>query len=470
MLCGIDFGTRNTAIVKGQRRVVGSDNSTVPSFVAYSRTGLPRRIGNAAKVLLDNPGEFADWDVRRSFKLQLPESDGSPNCIATSVTADFLGDVLRLQSAGPTPVTGAVMAIPVAWPSAARRALRVAAGRAGIDLKGFVSESTAAFAWYRTQFGELKEVAVFDWGAGTLDISVLRIRGGSHGTASIEELHCASSDSAGDVVDGLLAQRIHKELQRMDHALPPWTEIDRDEQTRLCHQAEWVKIALSDSTIVSMPISLNKYCGKPRVVTISSKEFEDVIRTVIEGALDVLFAALLRAGTSAPRLDAVLVVGGCSKLRGFGGLMREQFGSRLAISPDSEWAVAEGAQQIAEAGDGCYACVQEFCLVLSDGLALPLTAPRAPFDGRSTTHVVGKIDSANVASLVFGERAQGTSGDPRTIGGLAIPSQGLPGEPIEVSATLDPDLFLRIRAGTLLGNDRDVRTFEYPSTRFEYHL
>jgi hypothetical protein len=56
------------------------------------------------------------------------------------------------------------------------------------------------------------------------------------------------------------------------------------------------------------------------------------------------------------------------------------------------------------------------------------------------------------------------------IGGLAIPSQGLPGEPIEVSATLDPDLFLRIRAGTLLGNDRDVRTFEYPSTRFEYHL
>jgi molecular chaperone DnaK (HSP70) len=49
MNCGIDFGTRNTAIVKGERRVTGVSGNTIPSFVAYSRMGLPRRIGETAR-------------------------------------------------------------------------------------------------------------------------------------------------------------------------------------------------------------------------------------------------------------------------------------------------------------------------------------------------------------------------------------------------------------------------------------
>ena len=184
MLCGIDFGTRNTAIVKGTRRVTGPSGGTIPSFVAYSRLGLPRAIGERARLLLDDPSSAASWDIHRSFKLRLPVSDGSLNCRSTSLAADFLADALSLPSAGKSPVTGAVMAIPVGWAPAGRRALRRAAEQAGIRLAGFVSESTAAFAKYRDRFGSVDEVAVFDWGAGTLDISVLRIAGGQHGVSS----------------------------------------------------------------------------------------------------------------------------------------------------------------------------------------------------------------------------------------------------------------------------------------------
>jgi molecular chaperone DnaK (HSP70) len=148
------------------------------------------------------------------------------------------------------------MAIPVGWAPAGRRALRRAAEQAGIRLAGFVSESTAAFAKYRDRFGSVDEVAVFDWGAGTLDISVLRIAGGQHGVSSIEEKHCARSDAAGDTIDTVIAQRLHRQMQQSDQSLPDWEQVDPDERTRLCHQAEFAKIALSSHRVESMPIVL----------------------------------------------------------------------------------------------------------------------------------------------------------------------------------------------------------------------
>lgn len=471
MLCGIDFGTRNTAIVKGTRRVTGPSGGTIPSFVAYSRIGLPRMIGERARSLLDDPNSSSSWDVHRSFKLRLPTSDGSPNCRPTSLAADFLGDALALPSAGSSPVTGAVIAIPVGWAPAARRALRRATEQAGIRLAGFVSESTAAFAKYRDRFGSVDEVAVFDWGAGTLDVSVLRIAGGHHGVSSIEERHCARSDAAGDTIDTVIAQRLHRQMQQADHSLPEWEQIDPDERTRLCHQAEFAKIAFSSHPVESMPIVLANYFGKSRTISLSAADFDRAAEPVIDGAVATLLSALAIAGTTERRVDAVLVVGGCAKIRGLESRLRSIFGERLHVTSDSEWAVAEGAQRIAEAGQGSYACVQEFCMILSDGLALPLTDPGARFDGSAKTHVVGKIDDSPAAMLVFGERSPGQSSEPRTVGSLSVRSQGLPGEPIEVTASLDQDLFLRVRACPLLGKPSlDTVSFEYPHTRFEYRL
>jgi molecular chaperone DnaK len=471
VLCGIDFGTRNTAIVKGTRRVTGPSGGTIPSFVAYSRIGLPRTIGERARSLLDDPNSSSSWDVHRSFKLRLPTSDGSPNCRPTSLAADFLSDALALPSAGSSPVTGAVMAIPVGWAPAARRALRRAAEQAGIRLAGFVSESTAAFAKYRDRFGSVDEVAVFDWGAGTLDVSVLRIAGGHHGVSSIEERHCARSDAAGDTIDTVIAQRLHRQMQQADHSLPEWEQIDPDERTRLCHQAEFAKIAFSSHPVESMPIVLANYFGKSRTMSLSAADFDRAAEPVIDGAVATLLSALAIAGTTERRVDAVLVVGGCAKIRGLESRLRSIFGERLHVTSESEWAVAEGAQRIAEAGQGSYACVQEFCMILSDGLALPLTDPGARFDGSAKTHVVGKIDDSPAAMLVFGERSPGQSSEPRTVGSLSVRSQGLPGEPIEVTASLDQDLFLRVRACPLLGKPSlDTVSFEYPHTRFEYRL
>ncbi len=471
MLCGIDFGTRNTAIVKGTRRVTGPSGGTIPSFVAYSRLGLPRAIGERARSLLEEPNSTASWDIHRSFKLRLPASDGSLNCRSTSLAADFLADALALASAGKSPVTGAVMAIPVGWAPAGRRALRRAAEQAGIRLAGFVSESTAAFAKYRDRFGSVDEVAVFDWGAGTLDISVLRIAGGQHGVSSIEEKHCARSDAAGDTIDTVIAQRLHRQMQQSDQSLPDWEQVDPDERTRLCHQAEFAKIALSSHRVESMPIVLASYFGKSRTMTLSAADFDRAAEPVIDGAVATLLSALAIAGTNERRVDAVLVVGGCAKIRGLESRLQSIFGDRLHIDGDSEWAVAEGAQRIAEAGEGSYACIQEFCMILSDGLAVPLTDPGARFNGSSKTHVVGKVDDSPAAMLVFGERSLGQGSEPRTVGSLSVRSQGLPGEPIEVAASLDPDLFLRIRACPLLGNPSlDTVSFEYPNTRFEYRL
>jgi molecular chaperone DnaK len=472
MNCGIDFGTRNTAIVKGERRVTGVSGNTIPSFVAYSRMGLPRRIGETAKDLLGDPALATDWDVERSFKVRLVDGVGGLRT-PMSVTADFLSDALRLPSAGGEPVTRAIMAIPVAWPPTARAALRRAALQAGIPVSGFVSESTAAFARHRDNFGAVQQVAVFDWGAGTLDISVLRIRGGLHGARSIEELRCASSDSAGDAVDDLLAQHLHRQLQIVDPRLPAWEEVDRADKDRLRHQAELAKMALSGGRPpTAIPITLARYCGGIRNTSLSIRDFESAVEPVINSAVRTLQEALKRAEIAIETgLDVLLVVGGSSKLRGLEARLRETFGDKLFMTTESDWDVAEGAKRIAEAGEGCYTCVQEFHLVLSDGLSLPLTQPGAPFDGRPSGHVVGKVDESPVASLVFGERPIGTHRAPIVVGGLTVPSQGLPGEPIEIEARLDPDLFLRVEAWPMLGlRQVDQRIFEFPHTRFEYRL
>ncbi len=102
----------------------------------------------------------------------------------------------------------ATFSIPVGLTAGARRVLRRAAADAGIDVTGFVTESTAVFFRYWTERQHCRYVAVFDWGGGTQDISVLEISSGG----LVHERATMGLPEAGDDVDQAIALYLHSQM------------------------------------------------------------------------------------------------------------------------------------------------------------------------------------------------------------------------------------------------------------------
>ena len=252
---GIDFGTTNTAIVQllsdeqGIRVINLGEQGEYPfsSVVAIPKNGGTLKFGREVRNRREEL--TADYEIFTSMKSFLGTDKefivGSHRYSATEITEKFLISIKDyISSVHKIDIKEAGFAFPVDFTPEARRELRNAAEKAGIKVKCFVSESTAAYFANRQAGQAYSRVMVLDWGGGTFDISILNLK-----KNSVTEVAVFGERVGGDDIDIELAKRIHADIVKKSGID---TRIPFDEMTPVCRdliiaRCERAKIEISET-------------------------------------------------------------------------------------------------------------------------------------------------------------------------------------------------------------------------------
>jgi len=266
-----------------------------------------------------------------------------------------------------------VLTVPIYFNGMARRELRKAADLAGIYIKTFIHEPFAAIVGYcheaskGLRFESLKDrlFLVFDWGGGTLDITVVSINNGSIVQLSTSGM----SDCAGDLFDEKLSKHvIRKFSERLGVSVldvnPAPGNMDR-----LRIESERNKIRLSDVERSQLQVAgFWNFSGQMQSINelVTREKFEDLIKIEVQDAIGQVRKALDNAGVTEDDIDRVLMIGGSSKVPVIKEMLQEKFGSRLEYVANADTIIAEGAA-IIDAYNLQPSLAHSLCVEMSDG-------------------------------------------------------------------------------------------------------
>jgi molecular chaperone DnaK len=238
-----------------------------------------------------------------------------------------------------TPIKDAVITVPANFTDAQRQATKEAGRLAGLDVMRLINEPTAAALAYG--FGRERDevIAVFDFGGGTFDVSILRIHG------ELFEVLASEGDFflGGDDLDRAVAENLAAEFHRMHHVDPrPHTPL----MMKLMMGAEAIKMHLSDNDAAEGEIEgLDLPGGTIGSLSfmLTRDQFEDMIAGYVQRTMDVTREVLNAAGLSPRDVTDVLCVGGSTRIPMVRRRLAEIFGREpnIAINPDE--VVAQGA-------------------------------------------------------------------------------------------------------------------------------
>lgn len=373
---GIDFGTTNTSVYlynyeygKGSRETGygtdGKDLTPFSSCIAISKTD-PKDIkfGREVKEKINEYAE--DYKIITSFKSLLgTDSEITVNGIRYSgqkLAALFLDHVKKTVTTERPDFGEAVFSIPVDFSTKARTDLLEAAQAVGIKVKGFVSESSAAYISKVNDIKALSKVMVIDFGGGTLDLSILNLQ---HNKVYEDAVYGVKF--GGDDIDKELALRI------MPKVYPgiPFEELESKKKDKLMNEVERMKIEFSEYDDYTMTLGEGT---KP--LDIDYDTFSDIITPMItSNVLNSILKVMEKANVSPENIDAVILAGGSSGLRPFADVILSLFGEDKVIFDDQnnryQWMVAKGAA-ITSAIDCDFRLSDDICVLLSDGDTYPI--------------------------------------------------------------------------------------------------
>ena len=376
---GIDLGTTNSCVAfvddNGESVVIpnAQGSRTTPSVVAFTKDG-ERRVGSVAKRQAQtNPQdtvyavkrimgrEFDSDDVKEHTKLVAYEviqntngdawiraggSDYSPPEISAmileamkSIAEDYLG----------SEVTEAVVTVPAYFDDAQRAATKAAGRIAGLEVKRIINEPTAAALAYGFDEKEGKRIAVYDFGGGTFDISILEIANGVFRVRST----AGDTHLGGEDVDHLLVEELTRRFQQ-EHGID--LRGDRVAIQRLKEQAEKAKHELSTSldTEVNLPFLAADASGPKHLQTqLKRSELEILAGDLVDRTLVPVQQALDDAGLTKADIDEVLLVGGQTRMPLVRRKITEFFDGRephKGVNPDEVVAVGAALQGAALSG------------------------------------------------------------------------------------------------------------------------
>ena len=442
---GIDFGTTNTSVVEclvtehGMTRTpYGENNQPFPSLIALHP---------------EKPAMFG-WDVKKrrsqliaevyhviaSFKSIL----GSDQSIAVGdkkyspldVTALFLSYVKnRVETMAERSMTEAVMAIPVDFKPEQRRNLREAAEKAGIRVKSFVSEPTAAYVNCRKDLAGASNVAVFDWGGGTLDISLISVE-----KQEVSELAVAGQRLGGNDIDQMIARHLHSRIARQEGDARSFDDLTPAERDQIVDRSEEAKKRLS--TDDSAPVRLMRYAGKVMIRdTITLDEFAKLIAARVDEAEKLLHYAAEKAGVSLGQMDAILMVGGSCEMQPIFQRM-EKIGEEYHLSicrPDAiQWSVAGGAAILSEQ-QPTYRLQKGFGVLLSDNSFYPVLEAGHAVPYKAQELRFGVVEDTTNAVFVFADESK------VVLKRKSVPIKGFTPEGIHLQCEIDDDMIAHIR-------------------------
>ena len=333
---GIDFGTTNSVasyLAGGQTQVLNLDTPPIewapygfdqvfPSIMAHTDAGLA--FGWAAKQA--RTGRFEA--VKRLFATQLDFAmDAAGDALAVEEVATMLFAEIRQRVAGQgLDATSAVITVPANSKGRARHRTKICAGMAGFEVLGLINEPTAAAMAYAQKHPEARQLLVFDWGGGTLDVTVLHATQG----VFIEQASSGLPTMGGLDFDSRLAKLVRQQMNSNEL----WSEEQKSD-FRL--QIELAKIRLSNATETTVRLPNGSS------VRVSREQYEAEIRALIEEARTPIERVLsdIKAGPGA--FDAVVMVGGTCRVPAVRNFVRDVLGVEPDLDINPMTAVAEGA-------------------------------------------------------------------------------------------------------------------------------
>jgi molecular chaperone DnaK len=246
-------------------------------------------------------------------------------------------------------VTGAVITVPAYFNDAQRQATKDAGRIAGLDVKRIINEPTAAALAYGLDKKKDEKIAVYDFGGGTFDISILEVG------ENVVEVKATNGDThlGGDnldhrIIDWLISE--FKKDQGIDLAQDPMA------LQRLREAAEKAKIELSStpSTDINLPyVTADRTGPKHLAMKLTRAKFEQLVEDLVARTLGPCRQALVDAGLPASQIDEVILVGGSTRIPMVQQKVKELFGKEpnKTVNPDEVVAVGAAVQGGVLAGD-----------------------------------------------------------------------------------------------------------------------
>jgi molecular chaperone DnaK len=471
---GIDFGTTNSSAVKmiGDSFQKYGDEAglPLPSVVAIDIATGEAICGRSVWQARDDYRQSGSYHVVESVKWQLGTDQRWATEAKVWTPEDVAATVLqqlsrRAEQLGVDPISQAVITIPVDYPGVSRRSLRRAAALAGIEITTFVTESTAALVRYFRDLRHCRYVAIFDWGGGTLDISIVEIREGR-----VLELATEGMSIAGDAIDDDFAQAIHARVMDQRKQSTPFSamsSVDRDNLRTKCELAKRMLSRQKETDVL-----LSAYGGQPLTVHVEQAWFESLTSTHVELAIEELAKAVTAAGLSFDAINRLVVIGGSSQLRLLHEKLRgdRRFAAAFHPSVEAEWDVAAGAAIVSQT-PGVYENAEDIGLVLSDNTFYELICEGEQVHTNERSVSLSLVEDAKQANVVVAKRANGmrTLTPPEHILEFGVDTCGFDLECIELLYRIDPDLVLQMKASSRARRGPQV-VREYGKLRFSYHI
>lgn len=375
-IIGIDLGTTNSVVAfmeGGQPKVIPNKegDNTTPSVVAFTKDGK-RLVGVLAKRQAVTNPENTIFSAKRFIGHRYEEVAGELKHIPYNVTKRENGDVaIEVQGKQYTPqeisaavlsqlkqtaeeylgekVTEAVITVPAYFNDSQRQATKDAGKIAGLDVKRIINEPTAAALAYGFDKKKSGIIAVFDFGGGTFDISVLEISDG------VIEVKSTNGDThlGGDDIDIKIMQYLVDEFKK-EQGIDLHT--DKMALQRLKEAAEKAKKELSSmhETEINLPyITADATGPKHLTIKLSRAKLEALCSDVFQRLLEPCKKALTDAKLSASQIEEVILVGGSTRIPKVQQLVKDFFGKEpnKSVNPDEVVALGAAVQGGVLAGD-----------------------------------------------------------------------------------------------------------------------
>ena len=459
---GIDFGTTNSVVgvcEGGPTRALLDGDKPNPSVVWYTADGKVT-IGRKAKTSLNGYAEVPGNTFVNSVKLHLGKARsfrvaGQPKSAHEVASEIFSFLVRQAKEQHGLDVPGGALTIPVDFHGRARHELRVAAERAGFYVKTFIHEPFAAVVAYcfphhgkRIEEFEGRNILVFDWGGGTLDITLAAVRSG-------RMIQVAKADlglRAGDYFDQkLLRLSHHRFLERSDLTLED-APVHSTLKDRYLSRCEAAKLILSEELLADLDVtSAFRINGKVHDITqqLTRDDFEAEVGIDVRDAMEKVDCVIEEARLTARDVDLVLLIGGSSRIPLVRREMQERFGSRVVHVKNEDTIIAEGAARVDYLGM-LPVLARSLGVRLADGSFYELfpagtLAKPGVCEKQINFFCTDKRDGE--AKLVLVEKYDGREMNERVLGipvSPVLPRKHHDCERVTVTLKLDDDLILRV--------------------------
>jgi molecular chaperone DnaK len=481
-IIGIDLGTTNSAMAvmqSGKPEIITNSegNRTTPSVVAVNKNG-ERLVGQVARRQQVTNSKNTIYEVKRligrrwedkevqrdlklmgyeivksgdAVKVKMGDKEYSPEEISAMVLGKLKADAEAFLG---EPVTEAVITVPAYFDDSQRQATKDAGKIAGLEVKRIINEPTAAALAYGLDKGSKSDekIAVYDLGGGTFDVSILELGDGVFEVKSTNgDTHLGGAD-----FDRVLVNHFVDEFKKENGI--DLTD-DKAAMQRLRDEAEKAKIELSTAQEVDINLPfLTADADGPKhfEYKLTRSKLEQLVAELVDKTADPCEKALKDAGLSASDIDAVVLVGGMTRMPAVQEKVKNIFGKdpMKGVNPDEVVAVGAAIQGGVLQGD-----VKDVLLLDVTPLSLGIETMGGVMTKlieRNTTIPTSKSEVFSTAAdnqpqvevhVVQGER--GMAADNKSLGRFIL--DGIPAAPrgvpqIEVTFNIDANGILNVTA------------------------